>query len=307
MTTAELLNNKNKEVFDKLLTILESQLKILPDKPEETPESALRTLWHFSNNQPLSCAAAVEIPLTNLGPEGLDTLTQLVDRRVKGDPLAYIVGRQRFMGLELLSDPSALIPRRETELLANVCLEHIQEISKSTKSPLVLDHFTGSGNLPLCFADRYRQAKVYGADISEEAINLARANTEKLGLNDIAEFRLGDLFSPFEDDEFIGNFDLISGAPPYISSAKVPEMADEISNHEPSLAFEAGPFGVSLFTRLIKESPRFLRSGGWLAFEVGLGQGKSMCSMLERNKNYESVQGIKDEAGDIRVVAARRV
>ncbi|MCP4676032.1 MAG: peptide chain release factor N(5)-glutamine methyltransferase [Deltaproteobacteria bacterium] len=291
------------ELYRDQLSRFEHNLETLKDKPEETPLSTLQTLWHYAGGTPLSCAAAMETSLVDLSEGGQDTLKNLVSKRLEGSPLAYIVGRQRFMGLELLAESAALIPRAETEQLAGVCLE----LLASTDHPVVLDQCTGSGNLPLCFADRMPRSTVYGSDISDEAIELARRNAQKLGFEHRVEFRIGDLFAQFEEESFTQAFDLISCAPPYISAVKVPEMPDEISNFEPSLAFEAGAFGVSLFMRLIKESVKFLKSGGWLVFEVGLGQGKSMSGRLERNKAYQNVKLFEDQAGDVRVVAAQKI
>jgi len=141
---------------------------------------------------------SVKHALKNLPTEAFDLLTELVEQRINGTPLAYIVGRQNFMGLELLSSSAALIPRKETEQLAGVCLDFIQKILESQETIKIMDHFTGSGNLPLCFSSRFPQAEVYGADISEQAIELARKNAEHLKLP--VKFEIGDMFSPFESE-----------------------------------------------------------------------------------------------------------
>jgi release factor glutamine methyltransferase len=94
-------------------------------------------------------------------------------------------------------------------------------------------------------------------------------------------------------------------APPYIHSSKVGRMAGEIANHEPRLAFDGGPFGVTIMLRLIEDAPRFLRPGGWLAMEVGLGQGPALIRRLERNTAWQEVRGLVDGNGAVRVILAR--
>ncbi len=301
----EPLDKEQKIFFNALLETLNKELSILPDKPCEAPENTLYTLWHFANKKPLSSLAAAKTPLTTLAPKGQKLLQSLVTKRLQGTPLAYIAGRQNFMGLELLSNESALIPRKETELLAETCLEHVAEAIKTNGNATVLDLFTGSGNLPLCFKDRFPRAEVYGSDLSEKAIELARKNAEFLGLSVI--FKISDMFSAFPAEEFTSSFDIISGAPPYISSTKVDKMDEEIAQYEPSLAFEAGPFGIKFFTQMIKHSPLLLKPHGKLIFEVGLGQGEGIAQRLRKNKNYDNVRMIQDIKGDIRVLEAHRI
>ena len=298
-------DRRNDDVFNSQLQKLKERLEILPDKPEETSETALYTLWHFASGHPLSCQVARDKTLSSLSSEQLDLLKHLVEKRLGGMPLAYIVGRQSFMGLEMLSDESALIPRKETELLAEVCLESIENAVNARGTANVIDVFTGSGNLPLCFKHKAPMANVFGLDLSKNAITLAKKNSEWLKIP--VHFRESDMFSVFEDDEYSEYFDVISGAPPYICAAKVGTMADEISKHEPSMAFEAGPFGVKFFNKMIKASPRLLRHRGMLIFEVGLGQGDGLAKRLRKNINYNDVQLIKDAKGAVRVLSARRI
>jgi release factor glutamine methyltransferase len=148
-------------------------------------------------------------------------------------------------------------------------------------------------------------ARVYAADLSKEAVELARGNAEHLRLSNRVEFRDGDLLAPFDNDEFIGKVDLLTCNPPYINSAKVQTMPKEISEHEPRLAFDGGSLGIGILMRLTQQAPRFLRSGGVLAFEVGLGQGAALVKRLKGGGAFKDVQTALDEAGAIRVVYAR--
>jgi len=115
------------------------------------------------------------------------------------------------------------------------------------------------------------QSQVYAADLSEDAVALARENARHLQLHSRTEFGAGDLLAPFDKPELHGTIDLLTCNPPYISSAKVDHMHQEIAAHEPHLAFDGGPFGVNILMRLLQDAPRFLNHNGWLAFEVGLG------------------------------------
>ena len=284
---------------------LAAHLQFLPDKPEETLDSTLHALWHAAAGIPLSAVAALEKPLRALTSAEEIRLRELVRQRLDGIPLSHLIGRQHFMGLEMLATPEALVPRRETELLARAAIELAQQIGAQQATVKVIDVCTGSGNVALAIANHVANAQVYGADLSADAVALAKRNAAHLQLNARAEFRAGDLLTPFDAPEFIGQIDLLTCNPPYISSAKVEHMHQEIANHEPSLAFDGGPFGVAILMRLLQEAPRFVRGGGWLAFEVGLGQGPAMRKRMEKNSAFAQVRALQDAAGDVRALAAR--
>lgn len=299
-------------------------LSVLPDKPEETPASTLYALWHAAAGAPCSAAtAAARGELPALDDAARQTLDRLVLRRLAGEPLAHITGRQRFMGLEMLSGPQALIPRIETEQLANACIALLQDRQHASPAR-VIDVCTGSGNLAFAIAHHVPHAEVFGADLSEEAVAFAERNGRHLGLHSRVQFRTGDLLAPFETHDFLGRVDLIVSnppyiastrlgqadlivcAPPYIRSSKVEQMAGEIADHEPRLAFDGGPFGVTILMRLVEDAPKFLRAGAWLALEVGLGQGPALVKRLQRNDAYQETRALEDDNGDIRVILARR-
>ncbi|HET9032232.1 MAG TPA: peptide chain release factor N(5)-glutamine methyltransferase [Dokdonella sp.] len=275
------------------------------DKPDESPEATLRVLWWLAAGESRSLNSA-RATLPELDSEALDRLDALINRRLSGQPLAHLSGRQDFCGLELLATASALVPRRETELLARAAIALANELGSAQDHIQVLDVCTGSGNVALAIAEHCPAARVFGADIDKAAIELARANARQLGLEARVDFRSGDLLAPFEQTEFLQAIDLLTCNPPYISSAKVEQMPSEISAHEPRLAFDGGPLGVSILMRLIDEAPRWLRRGGWLAFEVGLGQGRSLARRLERHADYDEIREIHDAEGATRVVLAQR-
>ena len=276
----------------------------MPDKPAETPENTLLALHWTAAGAPCSAIAAAmrdEAP-PKLDPAGLQRLSELVERRASGVPLAHLTGRERFLGLELLAGPQALIPRAETQLLAQATIALAQEHG----ARLAIDVCTGCGNLALALAHALDDLDVHGADLSADSVGLARRNAAMLGLEARVRFHEGDLLTPFETGGFAGNVDLLVCNPPYISSGKVEAMAAEISGHEPRLAFDGGPLGVSILTRLIHEAPRYLRAGGWLAFEVGAGQGSAMARRLRNHGAWTEVRELADGQGLVRVVLARR-
>jgi release factor glutamine methyltransferase len=277
-----------------------------PDKPEETPRNTLLALWSTAAGAPLSAVAAADIEPPALDADAARRLDALLDRRLDGVPLAHLTGRQHFLGLDLLAGPEALIPRRETELLGRAAVAIARDACEGGHGALAIDVCTGSGNLALALAHHVEGLRVLGADLSEAAVALARRNAQALGLDARVTFHAGDLLAPFDTAQFHGAVDLLTCNPPYISSGKVGAMAGEISAHEPRLAFDGGPLGVSLLARLMQDAPRFVRSGGWLAFEVGLGQGASMARRLRNDPAWSEVRELADDAGAIRALLARR-
>lgn len=292
-------------LFTSLRQEIEGSWEPLPDKPEETPELTLRALWFAAAGSPCSVAASAEGVLPTLCDDEIARLRILVERRRAGEPLAYITGRQRFMDLEMLAAPAALIPRRETELLGAAAIRILDD-QRADGERLAIDVCTGSGNVALALAAHDPLLRVVAADLSAEAVELARRNAAYLGLADRVTFFESDLFEALDRSELHETVDLITCNPPYISSAKVPEMAAEISRHEPRLAFDGGAFGLSVILRLISGAPRFLRPGGWLCFEVGARNGAQLAGRLTANKSYDDVGVVKDDAGAVRVLLARK-
>jgi release factor glutamine methyltransferase len=280
-------------------------LLALPDKPEETPASAMRALWLRAADLKLSVEAAGERVLPALSETQQLALGEWVARRLAGMPLAHITERQRFMGLELLAGPQALIPRRETELLGAAAADLLQSAARARGQALAIDVCTGSGNLAFGMASRVAAARVLATDLSEEAVALARLNAAHLGLRSRVELRQGDLLAPFDEPEFIGRVDVLVCNPPYISSGKLATMPGEIADFEPQLAFDGGPFGIRILQRLIREAPRFVRPGGWLAFEVGRGQGPAVMKRLTPEAGFGELRAITDPQQQVRAVLAQ--
>jgi len=296
---------RSSELYCRLLSQLRNNIGPQADKPDESPESTLDALWLCSLGRPASARTAQTQPLQPPDSAQVANLESLVQRRIDGAPLAHLTGRQHFMGMEMLAGPDALVPRAETEILAGAALRIGDRLCPVTRSLRLVDVCTGSGNIALMLAQRFPEALVGGSDLSEAAIALAKRNASHLGLSARVAFRVGDLLNPFHDDEWRGKVDLLTCNPPYISSAKVPAMPAEIADHEPVMAFDGGPFGVSILMRLLREAPDVLRSGGWLAFEVGLGQGPAMQKRLGSATGFRNVELHRDANGQIRSISAQ--
>ncbi len=289
-------------VYEDLLRHVRSFFQPHADKPEETPESVLRALWFHAAGSSASIERINGSPLPPIDPSGLEALRALIERKRSGIPLAHLIGRQAFMGIELLAGPQALVPRKETELLGAAALAHLRGRVHADKHLLVIDVCTGAGNLALACAHHEPRARVFGADLSHDAVDLARRNARFTGLAERAEFHAGDLFAPFDGNpHLLGRCDLVTCNPPYITSAKVPKLCNEIE-HEPRLAFDGGALGLSVLTRLFREAPKFLKPGGALAFELGLGQGPVLEGRLRRLPWVRKIEPHRDAGGHIRAL-----
>lgn len=283
------------------LTRLEAEGTILPDHPEETPDATVRALWALAGGTPLSVAAAAAHPPEPLSEAGERLFAALVERRIAGTPLAHLTGRQSFMGVELLAGPEALVPRRETEILGRTALDLV----RATDASLVVDLCTGAGNLAAAVAVAAPSVRLHAADLSVAAVGLARANMLFVAAADRVRLHEGDLFDALPA-ELRGDVDVMICNPPYISSAKVGEMPAEISEHEPRLAFDGGSLGLSIVGRLVQEAPEWLRPGGRLCFEIGLGQGPYWQKRIARFPGWDAVEPVGDDDGNVRVITARR-
>lgn len=291
--------------YESLRERLTAGVNFLPDKPEENADSTLRALWCAAAGQPVSAEQALLVALPELNSSQYASLQRLIERRIAGVPLAHLTQRQRFAGIEMLAGGEALVPRKETELLARTAVRLAQQANSERGACAVLDVCTGSGNVALAIAHHVPSARVYGADLSEAAVALARKNAVHLRLDTRVTFRSGDLLQPFDSPEFLQQVDVLTCNPPYISSAKVEKMPHEIAAHEPRLAFDGGALGISVLMRLLNDAPRFIRPGGWLTFEVGLGQGPALMKRMKANAAYIEVHSVEDDAGAVRVLMAR--
>jgi release factor glutamine methyltransferase len=294
-------------LFEKLGSELENKLHLLDDKPEESVRSTLSALWLKAAGINASAERALTLPLPDLNEDQINYLNSLIQIRIRNTPLAYITVRQNFMGVELITDKRALIPRKETEILGRKALQLSKELSEPEKTIHIMDVCCGSGNLGISVAFSNPNCIVYASDISQEAVDLTQENIILLDLNQRVFAKQGDMMAAFEMDEYYERFDLILCNPPYISSSKVLKMDQEISMNEPGVAFDGGMLGIKIIQKLIHDAPRFLKKGGWLAFEVGLGQGPMISQVCERTQQFGKIETGSDNSDHIRVISVQKL
>lgn len=211
-------------------------------------------------------------------------------------------GRQTFLGLELLCGPGALVPRPETELLGRLAIEKVRAAGPS---PRVIDMCCGAGNLGCAVAVHVPGARVWASDLTDGCVEWSRRNVAHLGLTDRVTVHQGDLFAPLEGEGLHGTIDVIVCNPPYISTGKLNGDRASLLELEPREAFDGGPYGLTIHQRVMKEGLPFLKPGGWLLFEIGLGQDRQIRLLFERTRAYDSIGLIANEAGEPRVAAGR--
>jgi release factor glutamine methyltransferase len=228
-----------------------------------------------------------------LAASELATYRDLVSRRLAGEPVAYLCGHKEFWSLDLLVDPRVLIPRPDSETLVE---EALDRLAGSGAGLRIADVGTGSGALALALAKQRPEAQVFASDISLDALAVARANAERLGL--AVTFVQGDLHQPLLP---ASPFDLMVANLPYIPSADIDGLAAEVRS-EPLLALDGGADGLALVCRLVAGAPELLQPGGCLALEVGAGQAGAVEELL-RGAGFGGVRARRDLAGIERAVS----
>ena len=220
---------------------------------------------------------------------------ELVQQRVKGSPVAYLLGRKEFFLLEFEVGPQVLVPRPDTETLVTEALM----LLKPLIAPRVFDVGTGSGCIALSIAHEHKSAIVTAGDISREALEVARRNAAKHQLTERVRFVEGDLFAAVAGEKF----DLIVSNPPYIRTGDLAELAPEV-RQEPRLALDGGPTGLAVIDRLVYEAAGYLEPGGHLMLEIGHDQDAEVRQRLALH-DWEFVKTVQDRSGHARVVVAR--
>jgi release factor glutamine methyltransferase len=223
----------------------------------------------------------------------------MVRRRVRREPVAYILGRKGFRRIELLVDRRVLIPRPETELLVEEAVSVARHVPGRGELR-VLDVGTGSGAVGLAVADELPAARVTGIDTSMDALHLAQANCERLGLADRVDFVSGGVSSlPLAD------YDLVLANLPYVSESEWDELQPEIRDFEPREALVAGPTGVEVIETLVDRFRRHWKPAA-VALEVGAGQAERVAELVGA-AGFASTEARRDLAGIERVVVGTRV
>ena len=222
---------------------------------------------------------------------------EALQRRLSGEPVAYITGRKDFFGLTLAVDARVLDPRPDTETLVDWALACLPESAPETRSPRVLDLGTGSGAVALALQHARPDATVWAVDASEDALAVARANATRLNLS--VQFIASDWLSAV-DVQRTGLFDLIVSNPPYVAEGD-PHLA--ALTHEPLQALTSGPDGLDDIRQIIAQAPACLGPGGWLLLEHGWDQADPVQALL-REAGFEQVQSRRDLSGIARCTGA---
>lgn len=220
--------------------------------------------------------------------EAVTSAGQMLARRKNGEPLQYILGTAEFMSLEFEVNAATLIPRADTETLAETVIKEIGD-----KKATVLDIGTGSGCIGISAA-KYTGAEVTLADVSPQALETAGRNAEK-NLVNVRLLEINILNAVPE-----GRFDAIVSNPPYIETEVIKTLQREVRDHEPMSALDGGADGLVFYRRITEIAPKLLNPGGFLAFEIGFEQGRAVLELMR--KDFDGVRVIKDLCGNDRVV-----
>ena len=236
-----------------------------------------------------------------LGEDELGPLRGLVERRASGQPLQYLLGTVEFCGHLFKCDPRALVPRSETEELVAQILARMGT-GQPDRPPAILDIGCGSGVIGLSLALARPDATVALADVSVEALGLARENAEALGVpSPPLQFLHSDLFAAFAPGS---RFDVIAANLPYVPTSEIPSLSREVQN-DPAIALDGGGTGIEVIETLIAQAPAFLEPGGLIALEIGDGQADRLEALL-RNLPFTDIEVVRDLGGSERMLFAHR-
>ena len=230
----------------------------------------------------------------------VEKVNEMVQRHIKGEPLAYILGQWEFHGLTLNVTPDVLIPRDDTEA---VCELAIGKTMQLPQNPRILDLCAGSGCIGLAIASKVKDARVTLAEISPEAIRVAKKN--------IQDNHLAGRVSCIQMDvrqtppKFLGKYDLIVSNPPYVTAAQMERLDPSVKDYEPRLALYGGLDGLDYYRAITKNFTPILKPGGFICFEFGMGQEAEVCHILMEH-GYELGRLVRDSGERARAVLAQK-
>lgn len=267
-------------------------IKILTDSGIEQNEANVEVkmlLEHFANYGVKDIISG-----NKLTTEKLELVKEKAELRAKTrQPIQHIIGYADFMGEKFIVNPSVLIPRDETEFLVRKAIEIINK----NNFTMALDVGTGSGCIA-CMIAKYTQCQIIGLDISSDALNTALDNASKLNLFNKAIFRKSNIFSNVKPGE---SFDIIVSNPPYIPPLEKENIQTEVKFDPEQALFTEDEKGLEFYEKITKDAPRILNKGGYLLFELGIGQSNDVKSIMEKN-GFQNIEIIKDLAGIDRVI-----
>ncbi len=242
----------------------------------------------------------------HLHPDEITFCEQLVQRREIREPLAYIIGEREFWSRSFKVTPDVLIPRPETEILIEQLLKSLSKEERD--EPLRgLDMCTGSGVLAIISALELPVSNMVGIDISSDALNIARENSQCHGVEDRITWMQSDMFGSLQEEKIeTGRFDFILCNPPYIATEECQTLQPEISRFEPVGALDGGPDGLRFFDEIFEGASTWLKPGGYLLMEIGSNQGESVKTLLMKDTKFCQIVLHQDYSGRDRAVSARK-
>ena len=226
-------------------------------------------------------------------------MSEAVTRVLEGEPLAYVLGQWDFYGMTLWVDKNVLIPRDDTCAVTAMAIKQALFLNSA---PRILDLCTGSGCIGLAIAHRVKDAKVTLADISKDALAVAKKNITGQKLSGRVTAITADALG--EPAPFLGKFDMIVSNPPYITTEEMLALDHSVKDFEPHLALHGGDDGLIFYRSIVRNYRKALKSGGYLCFEFGINQGDAVCAILEEN-GYTILERSRDYNGVERAVLAR--
>tara|TARA_Y100000310_G_scaffold67866_2_gene63250 strand:+ start:487 stop:1335 length:849 start_codon:yes stop_codon:yes gene_type:complete len=223
---------------------------------------------------------------------------ELIDRRKRKEPIAYILNKKEFWSTVFLVDKSVLIPRSDTEVI----LFDIKERFKNSERLSVLDIGTGSGCILLSILKEFKNYRGVGLDKSRKAINIAKSNSKLLSINNRSKFIKCDV----DNYKFDQYYDLIVSNPPYICSHEIKNLSEDIKRFEPIIALDGGITGIVTINKVINKAKKILKIGGHLYLEIGYDQSRKVCHMLKEN-NFRVIKKLMDYKKKIRCIIGTRL
>lgn len=237
-----------------------------------------------------------------VGDAHYKSFLRLIERRAAGEPLQYITGHQEFFGLDFSVTSAVLIPRPETEFLVERVIKLMDD---SMQSPVIVDVGTGSGCIAVALAVNLPRARVIATDLSAVALEVARINAERHGVAGRIEFIQGDLLEPLEPLRLEDSVDVLASNPPYVNEGTTELIQREVIDWEPREALFGGVEGLDFYRRLLAEGSKFVRSGGYLVFEIGYNQLDAITEIIAAVE-WELVDVTNDLQGIPRTVTLRK-
>lgn len=231
----------------------------------------------------------------------LNQLRALVKRAGEHEPIAYLVGIKEFYSLDIKVTRDTLIPRPETELLAERAIEYLRTLAEPQ---YMCDLCTGSGCIAAAVAIGVPKAKIIATDICDAAMAVADENITSHKLNERVHLLCGDLFTPIIEGLDQTKFDVITSNPPYIATGEYEKLDKNVRDYEPELALHAGVDGLDVYRRIVEQGPEHLKPGGRLMLEIGYKQGEAVTRLLEDSAAFADITVEKDFAKNDRIVTA---